>query len=284
MTPMFTRLIPLVAACVMVVLSSQAQDRLLTLDDLYDPKKKIDFSGSYPSGLRWSADGVHYLQAGDEDRPYRRVDAVSGRAETLYSIELLTETLVRDEGFTKTQAKKAVRQGSRKLSPLEDAVLVDLEKDLFLYLLKEDRMVRLTDTEADEKEASFSPSGQVVAFVKANDLHVINVEGGEELALTNGGGPNVLNGLLDWVYQEEVYGRGSYRGFWWSPNSTKLAFLSLDETEVPDFTVVGHESTHLKLEVSKYPKAGDPNPEVALGVVPVSGGPVKWVDLSRYES
>ena len=105
MALMFIRLIPLVAACVMVVFSSQAQDRLLTLDDLYDSKKKINFNGSYPSGLRWSDDGVHYLQPGDEDRPYRRVDAVSGRSETLFSLELLTETLVRDEGFTRTRAK-----------------------------------------------------------------------------------------------------------------------------------------------------------------------------------
>ena len=78
----------------------------------------------------------------------------------------------------------------------------------------------------------------------------------------DGHGAPELNGKLDWVYQEEVYGRGRFKGWWWSPDSASLAFLSLDESPVHDFTIVDHvEEGYLRVkpEVTRYPKAGDPN-------------------------
>jgi dipeptidyl-peptidase-4 len=84
------------------------------------------------------------------------------------------------------------------------------------------------------------------------------------------------------VYQEEIYGRGSFRGYWWSPDSANIAFLQLDEQPVPEFTIVDHVPTRLELETWDYPKAGDPNPRVRLGVVRPIGGEVQWVDLSKY--
>src|SRR5690606_15123885 len=82
--------------------------------------------------------------------------------------------------------------------------------------------------------------------------------------------------------QEEIYGRGNWQGFWWSPDSTRLVFLALDESKVPEYVVVDHRETRPDVERWRYPKAGDPNPGVRVGVVEVGGGPVTWVDLSRY--
>ena len=64
------------------------------------------------------------------------------------------------------------------------------------------------------------------------------------------------------MYQEEIYGRGRFRGYWWSPDSTRIAFLQLNEQPVPEYTVVDHSPYHPELEVTDYPKAGDPNPDV----------------------
>jgi dipeptidyl-peptidase 4 len=93
----------------------------------------------------------------------------------------------------------------------------------------------------------------------------------------------VLNGKLDWVYQEEIYGRGTFRAYWWSPDSQRLAFLRLDEKGVPRYTLVDDISYHPEVETYPYPKAGDPNPKVRLGVVAVSGGSTQWVDTGAYE-
>ena len=92
----------------------------------------------------------------------------------------------------------------------------------------------------------------------------------------------MLNGKLDWVYQEEVYGRGNYRGYWWSPDSRHLAFLHLDEQPVPEFTVVDHIPRRLTVETWDYPKPGDPNPGVKLAVVGAAGSAPAWMNLDRY--
>ena len=128
---------------------------------------------------------------------------------------------------------------------------------------------------------TFSPDGRLVAFVRAHNLYVVDLEG-HERALTTDGHAQRLNGRLDWVYQEEIYGRGTHRAYWWSPDSSRLAFLQLDEAPVPEFTVVDHLPYRQDVEVTDYPKAGDPNPTVKLGVVQAAGGSVQWVDTSKY--
>jgi dipeptidyl-peptidase-4 len=121
-----------------------------------------------------------------------------------------------------------------------------------------------------------------VAFIRGHNLHVVDRQGRQERALTTDGSPNILNGKLDWVYQEEIYGRGIFRGYWWSPDSSRIAYLRLDESKVPRF-VVADETTHQpQVEDQHYPKPGDPNPEVRLGVVAREGGATRWMDLQRY--
>jgi dipeptidyl-peptidase-4 len=117
--------------------------------------------------------------------------------------------------------------------------------------------------------------------VRGNDLFVMEL-GGAERRLTTDGSADVLNGKLDWVYQEEVYGRGKFRAHWWSPDSRKLAFLRLDEKDVPRHTVTDDIPQHPIVEVYPYPKAGDPNPKATLGVVSVSGGAPVWADVRTH--
>ena len=148
------------------------------------------------------------------------------------------------------------------------------------------RALAPADGEGPVELPELSPDGQWLAFVRGNDLFVARAGEAEARAITENGGPDRLNGKLDWVYQEEIYGRYNFKGFWWSPDSRYLAFLSLDEEPVHEFTVVDFiEDDHyrVKPEVTNYPKAGDPNPVVSLGIAEAATGRVKWVDLSAYE-
>jgi dipeptidyl-peptidase-4 len=90
-----------------------------------------------------------------------------------------------------------------------------------------------------------------------------------------------MNGKFDWVYQEEIFGRGSFRAFWWSPDSSRLAFIQLSDENVPVFPVVDHIPEAQAVEPTRYPRPGDPNPTVKLAVARASGG-VRWVDTSKY--
>ncbi len=146
-----------------------------------------------------------------------------------------------------------------------------------------------TPESADRRVPDASPDAKWVAFVRGNDLFVEEAASKAARPLTNDGGKLVYNGLLDWVYQEEVYGRGKFRAHWWSPDSKALAFLRLDETGVKEFTVVDHVPSPTRLDADKtvkletdfYPKAGDTNPTVKLGIAPIDGPPI-FADLSDY--
>src|SRR5262249_41499823 len=129
--------------------------------------------------------------------------------------------------------------------------------------------------------ASFSPNGQFVAFVRQNNLYVVDVATQTERALTTDGSALIFNGKADWVYFEEIFDR-QRRTYWWSPDSARIAFLRLDDHPVHKFTVVDHIPTRLTVESTPYPKAGDPNPLVQLGIVSVAGGSVRFTDLGSY--
>lgn len=130
---------------------------------------------------------------------------------------------------------------------------------------------------------TFNQDETRVAFVSPKGLHVFNLETKrtESLLAEN---PKHLLGKFDWVYQEELYGRGNFKGFWWQPTGNQIAFLKLDQSPLVPFTVMDHLPVHGESEQTNYPKAGDPNPLVEVGVV--SGdrpSDVHWVDLSKYK-
>ena len=92
-----------------------------------------------------------------------------------------------------------------------------------------------------------------------------------------GGEDNILNGEVDWVYAEELAVRSN---FFWSPEGKEIIFLQMDETRVPTYPITDWLPTHPRVEREKYPKAGDPNPIVRLGVVGSNGGKVRWIKLT----
>ena len=106
------------------------------------------------------------------------------------------------------------------------------------------------------------------------------MNGKEEKALTKDTGDNLFNGDIDWVYAEELAVRSNY---FWSPDSKEIAFLHMDETKVPIYPITDWTPTHPSVDNEKYPKVGDPNPVVKLGVVDVEKGKVRWISLTSDE-
>jgi len=144
---------------------------------------------------------------------------------------------------------------------------------------------QLTNTpDAKERNPTLSPDNQYVAFTRNNDLYAIRVSDGLEIRYTNDGTDVIYNGWASWVYFEEILGREShYKAFWWSPDSKRLAFMRFDDTEVPMFPIFGSTGQHGYVERTRYPKAGDPNPKVRVGFVPVEGGKTVWADFNEED-
>ena len=220
-------------------------------------------------------DGRHYLHQARNSRTLFKTDAVTGNAETLLDEARLRKALS-DPGLDAANPESAALRRFR-LSPGEEAILFRHSGDLFLYDLESGTASRLTRSSKREELAEFSPDGRLVSFVRDQDLYIVRIENGRELRLTQDGGGELSNGKLNWLYQEELYGRGNFKGYWWSPDSSHLAFLQLDDSPVPAFTLLDYEPLYPSTRTTRYPKAGDPNPRARIGVVPVSGKDVRWI-------
>ncbi len=256
----------------------------LTLEDVFTLGEKL--GPEEPRRLGWLDGGTWIahdeLEEGAEAKSIVLVDAETGAKRPLIDAAAFASALAALPSVTDDEAKRWSRGGSPTFTDAHDGVLLERKNDLFFWRLGAERAVRLTHDPIEEVGATLSPDGAWVAYLRGSDLHVVPTAGGTPRALTSGGDENTLLGRLDWVYQEEIYGRGNWQGFWWSPDSRRLAFLALDESPVPEYVVVDHRETRPDVERWRYPKAGDPNPRVRLGVVDAGGGDVTWVDLSRY--
>lgn len=267
----------------MVFSTASAQDCALTLDDIYGPENKIKFSGEDLPRLKWGAPGDYLIKSSDyENGLFSKVDPSSGTETNLVDKASLLKSFAALPGFNDQDAEKALKEAKYILSPGEDKVLVQCSEDLFLISLSAKKLVRLTSNPDKEMVAAFSPFGDQVTFVREGDLYITDLVSGKERRLTERSDENTLNGYLDWVYQEEVYGRGDFKAYWWSPDSRYIAFLRLDISEEPVHNIIDNRTVHSEVEKQRYPRPGDPDAKARLGMISVQDNRIKWMDLSRF--
>jgi len=249
-----------------------ADDGKLSLEMLYHPLKKEKFDTRPLTRLSWDQqnrliesevkDGVVKLSVVNTDTWEKQVLTVDG------NILRYLKSAGIDDKAALTLAEKLGQQVQAEVK----SYLFTYKNDLWLLDLQNARARELTHTpDQVEDEAILSPDAKSVAYLKGNDLYLTDIASATEKRLTTGGSETNLNGRLDWVYMEEIYGRGKLRAFWWAPDSQKLAFLNFDESKVPVYTLSGDHAQPLKTNLTRYPKAGDPNPIVKLGIVDKDG-------------
>lgn len=137
---------------------------------------------------------------------------------------------------------------------------------------------------------TYSPDSTMLAFTRDNDLYYVEIASGKETRLTFDGTDLILNGYASWVYYEEIFGRPSrYRAFWWSPDSKKLAYYRFDNTEVTLFPIFSPFGQDGSLNNTRYPKAGEKNPEVRIAIVDLAkaasdvASATVWADFDEKE-
>lgn len=213
--------------------------------------------------------------AADAPEQLLRVEARSGRSEPLYDAEALEAALARLPQFDAGQARRAARRRRYDWLPDRSGFLLEHGGTVFAYRFEEHRAVAITSG-AEAVGREISPDGRHLAFVRGGEIWLTSTAALEERPLTRGGGAEVLNGRLNWVYQEEIYGRGNYDGFWWSPDSQRIAFLQLDQSGMGEYRVEDHLPRHGAQQLYRYPKAGDPNPVARVGCTMLDGEAV-WL-------
>jgi dipeptidyl-peptidase-4 len=273
-----------------------AEGKKLTLEQTTAGRgdERVSFGGAPPT-VEWAHDGAHLTveregkivwiepESGKEVAPVEAKDAKEEDPDAAARGEERVKALVA-LGLEKKEASRIA--GRRGQTSDDGSAILIHSGDKHYFHRAGGPAVELALAQGGELY-DLTPDGAFVGYVANGDLHVADTARNKDRAVTSGGGPLLLHGKLDWVYQEEVYGRGDFKAFWWSPDSKHATFLRLDQAPVHDFTVIDDlppdESKRALPEVTKYPKAGDPNPIVALGAAPAAGGDTVWMDLSRYK-
>ena len=249
-----------------------AQKKNFTYDEVFSARGRM-FTSSLPRLSGW-LDATHYLETKMENdsRVMMKVSAKSGKS-TLY-LDFSKYDIVLPEEFLLDNSETSTDDLNH--------FLFRKENNLYYFNRTSEEFRQVTYSDSEEHNPTFSPDAKKIAFTRDHDLFISDLVTGEETRLTFDGDKRIYNGWASWVYYEEILGRAShYRAFWWSPDSKMIAYLRFDDNPVPEFTIVTGEGIHGRVEITPYPKAGDPNPLVKLGIAHLETGKTVWMDTNE---
>jgi dipeptidyl-peptidase-4 len=269
--------------------------RALTVERIYSYPS---LSGRVLHDTVWSPDGKLLTYLSDETDPggpqIWAVDAATGQRRVLVDNHHLRNILLPPASRGQTTGLGRLTPVQYIWSPDGKALLFVSAQELFWYDLAAQTSRTLVTAlkaarggeEPDEADttiddAKISPDGRWASFLRAHDIWVVGVAGGQPRQITRGGSEERRNGELDWVYPEELDIATAY---WWSPDSAKIAFLQLDESHVEKYPLPDELSTKGDVTEERYPVAGSPNPVARVGVVAATGAEVRWMDTGADSS
>ena len=233
-----------------------------------------------PAESTWSPDGklLTYMDA----EGLEAIDASTAARSLLVSRAQIA-------GFTAAETNEKDRDhrdrygmASYLWAPDSAHILFNQSGNLWLY----DRASKSARKVASSGQASgddpqFSPDGKALSFLKGNSLTVVRLDNttAEPVTVAASDKPELLKGNVDWVYEEEL---GVRTNIHWAPDAAHLAFLEMDESQVPLYPLTDWIPRHAQGDWQRYPQPGDPEPAVRVGVVSSTGGATVWIKLPGF--
>lgn len=246
-----------------------AQEKI-TLADLHE---KGTFRQESVYNVNWMNDGKFYSAL--DNNQVNKMDVTTGEtAEILVSGDELEPNIkIKSYSFSKDESKILLA------TDVNYIYRRSFTAKYYVYDFQRETLTPLAENV--QMYATFSPDASKVAYVFENNIYIVNLSSGEETQITNDGKINsLINGGSDWVYEEEFY---VTKTFYWSPNSQKLAFMTLDESQVKEYTLQKWNDGQLYPEnyVYKYPKAGEANSDVWVSVYNLEDGKTTKIDVGK---
>ncbi len=262
------------------IAAQTAHQKPLTVNAIYGHGSLIS---SLPAQLAWSPDGkdLTYLDGGE----LIALDPATGKLHILVS---RAKMAVLDEASS-SELVRAHREryhlAAYFWAPDSAHIMFDSDGQIWYYDLHNGTGIQVGFSGgAASDDPKFSPDGRYISFIRDHGLvdirlrdpatPMMNLAPVPNPATVNG--QEVLNGEVDWVYEEELDARSNY---FWSPDSSHLAYLQMNETNVPRYPLIDWLPVHATVDFQRYPQPGDPNPYVRVGVVSARGSRTDWVKM-----
>lgn len=273
------RIITAVFAVAVSLAAQTADESLLTLERIFSSR---EFVSERFGPAKWMKDGNSYTTLEKSEEVEGGKDIVLYRADSGKRRILVSALKLIPPGETKplTVENYEWSTDGRRLLIFTNSRRVwrrNTRGDYWVLELADGKLTKLGKgfEESRLMFAKFSPDGNKVAYVYKNDIYVEDIDANKIIRLTKGGSNDIINGTSDWVNEEEF---GIRDGFRWSPDGSKIAFWRFDQSQVKDFYMINNtDELYPRIISFKYPKAGETNSSVELGVVSIAGGNVTWI-------
>ena len=256
---------------ILFILSSTsfAQSKI-SIEDIWRDYKFLD---KRVPGFNFMQDGKHYARL--EDKAIKKYDITTGE----FVEDIVDSIFFKAEGYD-------VEMSSYKFNDDESYIMIESDNKS-IFRRSYTSMVHVYDTKSKQlmdvydkpiMNASLSPTKDNVAFGFENNLYIKNLSQRDAQKITSDGEKNnIINGITDWVYEEEF---AFVKAFEWSPDGKNLAYIKFDESEVPEFTMVNfRDELYPEYVTWKYPKVGENNAVVSVHLYNLETGKTKKIDL-----
>jgi dipeptidyl-peptidase 4 len=262
--------------------AAAAPGKALTVERIYS---QPSLSGRLTRGLVWTPDGkaLSYFETKGSGKEAKTelwvMDAANGERRLLVASDKL-ESILPVDTSRPTQATGLGRRAPSQYQWAPDGAGILFQSSTALAWLdvKSQTARTLVSGKATLAEPKISPDGRSVSFVRDHNVWIMNLADGKDRTVTQGGTEEIRKGELDWVYPEELDIKTAY---WWSPDSSAIAYLEMDERKVSQYPLVDFSSPSGEAEMERYPTAGGANPIVRVFVASLRGGEPRAMDTGE---
>jgi dipeptidyl-peptidase 4 len=252
-----------------------SQSDEITLEDLWSKGKyRVQTIGA----VIHLNDGEHFVMR----------DTSRNIVEYEYATGNPTKIILSMEDFVSVSGFSSASVDGYSFSPDEKYLLIETETEViyrystivsnYIWDIKSKTIKPLSD-KGKQRLATFSPNGDKIAFVRENNIFIKDLVTDKEEQITKDGVVNkIINGIPDWVYEEEF---GFTKAYEWSPDGSKIAFMRFDESKVKEYTFPIYGELYPETYKYKYPKPGEENSLVSVWIYDLNKKSTVKVDVGN---
>ncbi|MEO8399729.1 MAG: DPP IV N-terminal domain-containing protein, partial [Ignavibacteriaceae bacterium] len=256
-----------------------SQNKKLTLENIFDSEI---FDSKNVENIQWLPDGSAFTftkkNSQNNLNDIYKHEVFSGKEELLVS----SNKLIYD-GFPIQMSSYSWTSDGKYLliaGPVVSIWRHSIQAPYYLYEIETKKILALSNNNPHLRNVKLSPDGKWVGFVRDHNIFIVELATDEETQLTEDGSENILNGEFDWVYEEEF---SISDGWQWSLDSKKIAFWKFDQSRVNNFYLIDEMDIYNRVYMLKYPKAGEQNSIVKIGVIDIEEDETNWMNLGEND-